>query len=210
MNKQAEQRFKKDVARIEKAIAVSPAPDEYLEHERKVVYNILHKPIDLINDCTDVVVAGQKTRYYRTGYLDWPLDQIRLIRHHYKLFISGIMNKETNEYVDAVRFYHLEKWLQLPIKKKTLPYKSIYRVRAFYIYLMYLDGRITKEEIESRGRITDIINREFPPEKPTSGKQTYDELRSKESIYSKYLMLKEKYKADFEYGEKLYQARYKD
>ncbi len=95
-------------------------------------------------------------------------------------------------------------------KKAQAPkeYDSIYRARAFCIYLMYLDGRITKEDIESRGRITDIIDREFPPEVKTAGKQTYDELNSKEYIYLNYSELKEKYRSDFEYGQKLFLMKY--
>ena len=80
-------------------------------------------------------------------------------------------------------------------------YKSLYRARAFYIYLMFLDGKIKKGEIESRNNIINIINREFPPEKKSSGKQTYDELSSKDYIYLNFATLKETYKADYDYGQ---------
>ena len=82
---EAQKRFKKDVIRIEADLKTTPSKEKCLALEKSILFKILRKDIDIVNDCTDV----KRTRYYRTGHLMWPLDQIRLIQHHYNNYLKG-------------------------------------------------------------------------------------------------------------------------
>ena len=119
---EAEKRHKKDVQRIETTLKTAPDKRKYLELEKDIVFRILRKDIDRANDCYETIVAGQKTRYYRTGQFDYDIEQIKLIQHHYKLYLrGGIVNyaEETltpkaEPIIDAIRFYQLEAYLNKP------------------------------------------------------------------------------------------------
>lgn len=108
-----------------------------------------------------------------------------------------------------IRFSYLQ-WLLVSLnsQKDEKPFESLYRARAFCIYLMYENKKIEKDDMNSRKKIIDIINREFPPEVKTAGKQTYDELKSKEKIFADFDTVKDNHKLDFEYGQKLYLMKF--
>lgn len=119
---EAEKRHIKDVQRIEDTLKAAPDKKKYLALEKDIVFRILRKDIDKANDCYETIVAGQKTRYYRTGQFDYDIEQIKLIRHHYRLYLrGGIVNyaEETltpkaEPIIDAIRFYQLEAYLNKP------------------------------------------------------------------------------------------------
>jgi len=123
---EAEKRHKKDVQRIETTLKTAPDKRKYLELEKDIVFRILKKDIDRLNDCFETMVAGQKTRYYRTGQFDWDLEQIRLIRQHYKNYLRGgnvnyaeeTLTPKADNIINAIRFYQLETWLQNLNKRK--------------------------------------------------------------------------------------------
>ena len=108
-----------------------------------------------------------------------------------------------------IRFSYLQ-WLLVSLNSQNdeKPFDSLYRARAFCIYMMYKNGRIEADDMNSRKKIIDIINREFPPEVKTAGKQTYDELKSKEKIFVDFDTVKVNHKLDFEYGQKLYLMKF--
>ncbi|NLO04097.1 MAG: hypothetical protein GX126_17580 [Bacteroidales bacterium] len=131
LEKEADKKFQADKKRIQKSLENSPDPNKYLEIEKRILFNILHKEIDILNDCEDVIIKGlTKTiydrtsglkyethcidRYYRTGHFDYDINYIRSIRNLYRLYLSGMtavraIDKEIA--IDAIRFFLLEKWL---------------------------------------------------------------------------------------------------
>lgn len=135
---EAEKRHKKDVQRIETTLKTAPDKRKYLELEKDIVFRILHKDIDVLNDCFDTMVAGQKTRYYRTGQFDWDLKHINMIRHHYTIYLRGgnvnyaeeALTPKADAIIDAIRFYQLEAYLTKPKatrKPTTLKYSDLWR-----------------------------------------------------------------------------------
>lgn len=151
---EAEKRHKKDVQRIETTLKTAPDKRKYLELEKDIVFRILKKDIDRLNDCFETMVAGQKTRYYRTGQFDWDLEQIRLIRQHYKNYLRGgnvnyaeeTLTPKAEPIIDAIRFYHLEAYLTKPKatpKPTTLNYSDLWKRPEH--------GTTVKEIFESKG-----------------------------------------------------------
>lgn len=114
---EAEKRHKKDVQRIEDTLKTAPDKRKYLELEKDIVFRILKKDIDVLND---TIVLRTKTRYYRTGQFDWELEQIRLIRQHYKNYLRGgnvnyaeeTLTPKADNIINAIRFYQLETYLE--------------------------------------------------------------------------------------------------
>jgi hypothetical protein len=93
-------------------------------------------------------------------------------------------------------------------------YDNYARVRAFYIYQMYLEGIITEEDMASKRRIMEISAREFPS---SSAKTAYQALKGgKYSIYhnknktNEIENERELYPNDYTYALKLYKAKYPD
>jgi len=92
---------------------------------------------------------------------------------------------------------------------KEREYKSITRARAFYIYEMYLRGKISKEAIASKKRIIELVETVFPGQ---SGKTVYEALKTKPKVnlfcFQKSQIIK--YSLDYEYGLKLYKEKFSD
>ncbi len=182
-------------------------------------FGISHEIISYINGMPISFEEGQLKLSPALAFHKYEIEEIR----RYMVYEYN-RPKQIYEYVQNPHYYYLSRcWIlaealikyQIFLKgysqgKKSNPkeYDSIHRARAFYIYLMFLGEKITKEDMESKSKLISIIDKEFHQSGKTSARQTYDELNSKDYISLNYTDLKEKYKPDFEYGQKLSVEKY--
>jgi hypothetical protein len=114
---EADRKFNKEVARIKADLLTSPAPEKYIQSELDIIDRILRKNY---RDCCTLVVikGGFKEWYFESGRFDYPLQYIKLIRHHHRMFLSGKINfigeeltDKAKVIADAIMFFKLEEWL---------------------------------------------------------------------------------------------------
>jgi len=85
-------------------------------------------------------------------------------------------------------------------------YVSLTRSRAFCIMIMYQNGKIPDDIIESKEQLINLSRKEFPKQ---SGKTVYEALKLN-GIYHNFEDQKIKYILDYEYGLKLYKEIFPD
>jgi len=125
---EADRKFKKEIARIKADLLTAPAPEKYIQSELDFIDRLLRTPehINPRHDCILDVVKGLykdgevfKEWYFMIDTRGFPLNYVRMLRHEYKMYLSGKINfigekltDKTKVIADAIMFFKLGEWLE--------------------------------------------------------------------------------------------------
>jgi len=130
---------------------------------------------------------------------DFNMKAIKILKKSLKVIKGRIKIIETQESESVIN--------SQPEPEKE--YDSIARARAFYIMKMFQNDRFSQDVIESKKRIIETVDREFPGQAKNASRIVYEELRCK-GIYHNLEKQIVDHKLDYEYGIKLYKEKYPD
>jgi len=123
---EADKRFKRETRRIRKYLATAPSREKYIQSEIDFIDRLFHTPKQItLRDCIlDTFKGGFKQWYYMIDTRGYPIEYVRMLRHHYRMYLSGIINFSGEEMTDkakliadAIMYYKLEEWLPTQLVK---------------------------------------------------------------------------------------------
>jgi hypothetical protein len=135
-------------------------------------------------------------------------------KDEFEVYKYNIPGAEVRYIRDAIREAHKNNMPHPEASEKKKLYKSLTRARAFYIYQMYLDKKITEDVFSSRIKLIKRIEQEFPKQKDDvvySGKTVYEALRTgSNAINLNFTKVRGDNLDDYNFGMELYKMNYPD